>query len=61
MYIEVKGQWMYLYHVVNSEGHTISFYLRKLRDKVAKSFFKLITVILVCYMKNISLRKYLRF
>ncbi|MUL34450.1 hypothetical protein Bmeg_05650 [Bacillus megaterium] len=32
---------MYLYHVVNSEGHTISFYLRKSRDKqVAKSFFK---------------------
>lgn len=38
---EVKGQWMYLYHVVDSEGNTIDFYLDKTRDhKPAKRFFK---------------------
>jgi len=40
-YIKVKGQWMYLYRAVDSEGHTIDFYLSKSRDKqAAKRFFK---------------------
>ncbi|PFZ78740.1 IS6 family transposase [Bacillus toyonensis] len=40
-YIKVKGQWMYLYRAVDSEGNTIDFYLSKLRDtKAAKRFFK---------------------
>ncbi|MFB9760777.1 IS6 family transposase, partial [Ectobacillus funiculus] len=40
-YIKVKGQWMYLYRAVDSEGSTIDFYLSKTRDhKVAKHFFK---------------------
>ncbi|EEM02534.1 Transposase [Bacillus pseudomycoides] len=40
-YIKVKGQWMYLYRAVDSEGNTIDFYLRKSRDKqAAKCFFK---------------------
>ncbi|MGP0690226.1 IS6 family transposase [Priestia aryabhattai] len=40
-YIKVKGQWMYLYRAVDSEGHTIDFYLSESRDKqVAKHFFK---------------------
>src|SRR3954469_12733734 len=40
-YIKVKGQWMYLYHAVDSEGNTIDFYLSKTRDqKAAKRFFK---------------------
>ncbi|MED1625087.1 IS6 family transposase, partial [Bacillus pseudomycoides] len=26
-YIKVKGQWMYLYRAVDSEGNTIDFYL----------------------------------
>ncbi|EJS68624.1 IS6 family transposase [Bacillus cereus] len=40
-YIKVKGQWMYLYRVVDSEGNTIDFYLSKSRDKqAAKRFFK---------------------
>ena len=26
-YIKVKGQWMYLYRAVDSEGNTIEFYL----------------------------------
>src|SRR5918911_5536097 len=41
MYIKVKGQWMYLYRAVDSEGSTIDFYLSKTRDhKAAKRFFK---------------------
>jgi len=40
-YIKVKGQWMYLYRAVDSEGNTIDFYLSKSRDKqAAKRFFK---------------------
>ncbi|MGE6600078.1 IS6 family transposase [Bacillus proteolyticus] len=40
-YIKVKGQWMYLYRGVDSEGNTIDFYLSKSRDKqAAKCFFK---------------------
>jgi transposase-like protein len=31
-YIKVKGQWMYLYRSVDSEGSTIDFYLSKTRD-----------------------------
>jgi transposase-like protein len=40
-YIKVKGQWMYLYRAVDSEGNTIDFYLSKTTDqKAAKCFFK---------------------
>ena len=40
-YIKVKGQWMYLYCAVDSEGNTLDFYLSKSRDKqAAKRFFK---------------------
>ena len=40
-YIKVKGQWMYLYRAVDSEGNTIDFYLSKMRNhKAAKRFFK---------------------
>ena len=40
-YIKVKGQWMYLYRAVDSEGNTIDFCLSKTRDqKAAKRFFK---------------------
>jgi transposase-like protein len=40
-YIKVKGQWMYFYLAVDSEGNTIEFYLSELRDKqAAKRFFK---------------------
>ena len=40
-YIKVKGQWMYLYRAVDSEGNTIDFYFSKTRDKkAAKLFFK---------------------
>ena len=40
-YIKVKGQWMYLYRAVDSEGNTIDFYFSKTRDKrAAKCFFK---------------------
>lgn len=31
-YIKVKGQWMYLYRAVDSEGNTIDFYLSKNRN-----------------------------
>ncbi|MGG0327232.1 IS6 family transposase [Bacillus mycoides] len=40
-YIKVKGQWMYLYRAVDSEGNTIDFHLSKSRNyKAAKRFFK---------------------
>ena len=40
-YVKVKGQWMYLYRAVNSEGNTIDFYLSESRDRqAAKRFFK---------------------
>lgn len=40
-YVKVKGQWMYLYRAVDSEGNTIDFYLSKSRNKqAAKRFFK---------------------
>ncbi|EJQ37620.1 hypothetical protein IEE_05179 [Bacillus cereus BAG5X1-1] len=40
-YVKVKGQWLYLYRAVNSEGNTIDFYLSESRDKqAAKRFFK---------------------
>ncbi|MBJ8108023.1 DDE-type integrase/transposase/recombinase, partial [Bacillus cereus group sp. N8] len=40
-YIKVKGQWMYLYRAVDSNGNTIDFCLSKTRDhKAAKRFFK---------------------
>ncbi|MBE7106911.1 IS6 family transposase [Bacillus cereus] len=40
-YVKVKGQWMYLYRAVDSEGNTIDFYLSQSRDKqAAKRFFK---------------------
>lgn len=40
-YIKVKGQWMYLYRAVDSNGKIIDFCLGKTRDhKDAKRFFK---------------------
>ncbi|EEL03172.1 putative transposase [Bacillus mycoides NBRC 101238 = DSM 11821] len=40
-YIKVKGQWIYLYRAVNSEGNTFDCYLSKSRNhKDAKRFFK---------------------
>lgn len=40
-YMKVKGEWMYFYRAVDSEGNTINFYLSKTRDhKAAKQFFK---------------------
>jgi transposase-like protein len=40
-YIIVKGQWMYLYRAIDSDGNTIDFYLSKTRDqKAAKCLFK---------------------
>ncbi|MGX1373371.1 transposase-like protein [Priestia megaterium] len=40
-YIKVKGQWMYLYRAVDSEGNTIDFYLSESRDKrAAKRFLR---------------------
>ncbi|CAI8821672.1 IS6 family transposase [Bacillus pseudomycoides] len=39
-YIKVRGQWMYFYRAVDSEGNTIDFYLSKSRNhKAAKRFF----------------------
>jgi transposase-like protein len=39
-YIKVKGQWVYLYRVVDKAGKTVDFYLSPKRDiKAAKRFF----------------------
>jgi putative transposase len=40
-YIKVKGEWVYLYRAVDTNGDTIDFLLRKHRDAAAaKAFFK---------------------
>ena len=40
-YINVKGEWKYLYRAVDSDGDTIDFMLSTKRDrKAAKRFFK---------------------
>lgn len=40
-YMKVKGQWMYLFRAVDSEGNTIDVYLSESRDKrAAKCFLK---------------------
>ncbi|MEJ8553218.1 IS6 family transposase [Tepidibacter sp. Z1-5] len=40
-YIKVKGEWKYLYRVVDSNGNTIDFYFSEKRNKqAAKNFFK---------------------
>ena len=40
-YIKVKGQWRYLYRVVDKQGQTVDFLLSKNRDKTAAvHFFK---------------------
>ena len=38
-YIKVKGEWMYLYRAVDSEGQTIDFYLSRTRSKKAAKRF----------------------
>ncbi|PEE35173.1 IS6 family transposase [Bacillus cereus] len=40
-YIKIKGEKMYLYRAIDSEGNTIDFYLSNKRDaKAAKQFLK---------------------
>ena len=40
LYIEVKGQWKYLYRAVDKQGSTLDFLLTARRDKTAaKRFF----------------------
>ena len=40
-YIEVKGEWKYLYRAVDSEGNTLDFMLSAKRDgKAAARFFR---------------------
>lgn len=34
-YLKVKGKWVYLYRMVDSNGETIDFYLSKTRDSFA--------------------------
>jgi putative transposase len=39
-YIKVKGQWMYLYRAVDTDGNTVDFMLLEKRDEpVARAFF----------------------
>lgn len=39
-YIKVKGQWLYLYRVVDKEGHTVDFFFSEKRDEpAARAFF----------------------
>jgi transposase-like protein len=40
-YIKVKGEWMYLYRAVDSDGQTVEFMLSRARDVTsAKRFFR---------------------
>jgi transposase, IS6 family len=40
-YIKIKGQWMYLYRAVDSDGNTVEFMLSPTRNAVsAKRFFR---------------------
>lgn len=40
-YIKIKGEWVYLYRAVDTEGDTVDFLLTKKRDKKAATrFFK---------------------
>ena len=40
-YIKVRGQWMYLYRAVDSQGQTLDFLLNETRSKrAAKRFFR---------------------
>ena len=40
-YVNVKGEWKYLYRAVDSTGNTVDFMLSEKRDrKVAKRFLK---------------------
>lgn len=40
-YIKVRGQWMYLYRAVDSDGNTVEFMLSPSRDAIsAKGFFR---------------------
>lgn len=38
-YIKVKGQWAYLYRAVDSEGHTLDFFLSPRRNTAAATRF----------------------
>ncbi len=38
-YIQVKGQWVYLYRAVDKQGDTIDFMLSELRDEAAATVF----------------------
>lgn len=40
-YIKVKGEWMYLYRVVDKAGNTVDFLLTKRRNKRAAHLFLL--------------------
>jgi transposase-like protein len=40
-YIKIRGQWMYLYRAVDSEGNTLDFLLNETRStRAAKRFFR---------------------
>ncbi len=43
-YIKVKKQWMYLYRAVDSQGHTLDFFLSPTRDAQAAKHFLLKTL-----------------
>jgi transposase-like protein len=58
-YVKVKGQWMYLYRAVDSEGNIIDFYLSESRDKqAAKRFFnKALATSHICKSRIITVDK----
>ncbi|WP_242476222.1 IS6 family transposase [Bacillus cereus] len=61
-YIKVEEEWCYLYHAIDSDGHTLDFQLRKTRNhQAAYSFMKRLIKqfgepsVLMC-IRNIALK-----
>ena len=53
-YIKIKGETMYLYRAIDSEGNTIDCYLSRKRDAKAPSVFKESLGFLSCHKSSLD-------
>lgn len=59
-YIKVRGEWVYLYRAVDSDGNTVEFLLTPNRDGVsAKRFFRKALRLLATGMTNVQVAEHL--